>query len=144
VSEPSTPIVGRDPAGTRKTHSLAGTPCSYRHEGRTGGHVRRLRRPGPVAVRPVSGRAPRPAHNHRTPGSRRTGNGTRAGPDDPDEPPLGQGEFALPLDPVQLARLIAPERGRRYAALGLDQLQIAAAEDGVRAVLRREYRGATR
>jgi hypothetical protein len=50
-------------------------------------------------------------------------------------------ELQLPLDPVQWAQLDSPERGRRYRELGLDQFQIAAAEDAVRQVLRREYRG---
>lgn len=51
----------------------------------------------------------------------------------------GQTAFEIPLDPVQLAQLSAPERGKVYRRAGLDRLQIAASEDAVRLVLRREY-----
>jgi hypothetical protein len=45
----------------------------------------------------------------------------------------------LPLDPVQVAELSAPARGRLYAELGLDHFQREAAEAAVRAVLADRY-----
>ena len=43
------------------------------------------------------------------------------------------------LDPAELAELTSPERGRLYAELELDDLQITAIETAVRMVLSREY-----
>ena len=79
---------------------MVGTPCSYRHDGPTGGVVRPSRTGGVVravlvpkqAARRLGiavshnavGRAPRPACNARSRGSRRAS--SRAGPSDPDDP----------------------------------------------------------
>jgi hypothetical protein len=49
-------------------------------------------------------------------------------------------EFELPLDPVQLARLTSPERGALYRRLGLDPVQIEAAEAATRLAIARELR----
>jgi hypothetical protein len=49
----------------------------------------------------------------------------------------------LPLDPVELAKLTSPERGRIYDQLGLHALERAAAEEAVRAVIAGNYRRAT-
>ena len=43
-------------------------------------------------------------------------------------------------DPVELARLTSPERGAHYRRLGLDPLQIEAAEAATRIVIAREAR----
>ena len=48
------------------------------------------------------------------------------------------------LDPHLLAEMLAPERGRLYAQLGLNDLQIACAEEAVRRVRLREYGRVTR
>jgi hypothetical protein len=53
-------------------------------------------------------------------------------------------EIELPLDPFQLARLIAPERGALYQRLGLHPLQIEAPEAATRLVMARNLRGAVR
>ena len=45
----------------------------------------------------------------------------------------------FPFRPEELARLTTPERGRVYAAAGLDAMQISAAEDAVRAVIAKTY-----
>jgi hypothetical protein len=45
----------------------------------------------------------------------------------------------LPLDPVQVAELQAPERGKLYRSLNLDSCQIEAIEAAVRLAIRREY-----
>ncbi len=45
----------------------------------------------------------------------------------------------LPFDPAALAKLPITDRGRLYAELGLNRLQIACAEDAVRAVKLGEY-----
>ena len=58
--------------------------------------------------------------------------------------PLATGGLALPFDPRELARLIAPERGKLYAELGLDVLQRAAAEDAVRRVIAGQYSRSSR
>jgi hypothetical protein len=50
----------------------------------------------------------------------------------------------LPLDPERLAELTAPDRRRAYDEAGLAFLQRAAAEDAVRLIINRRYRGATR
>jgi hypothetical protein len=57
---------------------------------------------------------------------------------DPRQPELPG--LVLPLDPVRLATLSAPERGEVYRRLDLDRVQIAAAEANVRIVLLRKYR----
>jgi hypothetical protein len=59
-------------------------------------------------------------------------------------PAARQGTHAaqLPVDPVELAELTAPERGVIYDTLGLHALQRAAAEEATRAVLRGRYRRA--
>lgn len=46
---------------------------------------------------------------------------------------------ALPLNPVELANLLAYERGRLYRELGLDVTQRQAAEEAVRRVRRHKY-----
>ena len=46
----------------------------------------------------------------------------------------------LPLDPTELASLSAFERGRIYRALGLDDQQIACAEEATRQVIVQRYR----
>ena len=51
-----------------------------------------------------------------------------------------QAEIELPLDPVQLARLTAPERGAVYRRLDLDRLQIDAAETAARSAIARRLR----
>ena len=48
----------------------------------------------------------------------------------------------LPVDPVALAELTAPERGAIYHDLGLHALQRASAEDAVRARISYCYRKA--
>jgi hypothetical protein len=53
-------------------------------------------------------------------------------------------EIELPLDPVQLARLIAPERGAVYRRLGLHPVQIEAAEAAARLVIGRDCRAGSR
>jgi hypothetical protein len=45
----------------------------------------------------------------------------------------------LPLDPVEVSGLQAPDRGRLYQQIGLDFEQIQAIEDAVRAVLAGQY-----
>ncbi|MEK6327487.1 MAG: hypothetical protein AABM66_08200 [Actinomycetota bacterium] len=50
----------------------------------------------------------------------------------------------LPVDPAELAKLTAPERGRIYRKLELHPLQIASAEEAVTAVIRGRYRRAAR
>jgi hypothetical protein len=50
----------------------------------------------------------------------------------------------LPVDPREVAKLLAPERGALYRDLNLDPLQVAAAEEAVRAVLRGSYGRASR
>ena len=47
----------------------------------------------------------------------------------------------LPLDPHQVARLLAHERSTLYRELKLHPLQIAAAEEAVRQVIAGHYRG---
>jgi hypothetical protein len=47
--------------------------------------------------------------------------------------------FRLPLDPAELAELLAPERAVVYAELRLDAQQRAAAEEAVRQVLVGRY-----
>lgn len=51
-------------------------------------------------------------------------------------------EIAIPLDPVQLARLTSPERGALYRRLGLHPVQIVAAEDAARLAIARKLRRA--
>jgi len=53
----------------------------------------------------------------------------------PDDP-------TLPLDPVALAGLSSPERGRIYAALELSSQERAVAEDAIRLVRLGSYRKA--
>jgi hypothetical protein len=43
------------------------------------------------------------------------------------------------LDPFELAKLLTPDRGAHYAALGLSPPQISAAEEAVRAVIAGRY-----
>jgi hypothetical protein len=50
----------------------------------------------------------------------------------------------LPLHPRELAGMTAPERSRRYTALGLDYFQRQAAEEAVRRVIAGKYRKSTR
>jgi hypothetical protein len=47
----------------------------------------------------------------------------------------------LPLDPNEVARLLAHERSALYRELKLHPLQIAAAEEAVRQVIAGHYRG---
>jgi hypothetical protein len=46
----------------------------------------------------------------------------------------------LPVDPIEVSKLLAHERGAVYRELGLHPLQIAAAEEAVRAVIAGSYR----
>jgi hypothetical protein len=48
-------------------------------------------------------------------------------------------DAVLPIDPEAAAKLSTPERGELYRQLGLDALQIAAAEEAVRAVIAKRY-----
>lgn len=45
----------------------------------------------------------------------------------------------LPLDPIEVSKLLAHERSALYRELGLDPLQIAAAEEACRRVIAQEY-----
>jgi hypothetical protein len=89
--------------------------------------------PGPGARRLRHVGGPTRGRHRRLP----KGAAMNAAADHPDQLELG-----LPYDPVPLARLTTPERGRRYRKAGLDPLQIAAAEEAVRLVLRRDRRAA--
>jgi hypothetical protein len=57
--------------------------------------------------------------------------------------PLAVG-IELPFRPEELSRLTTPERGRVYAEVGLDAMQIGAAEAAVRAVIAKTYGKAAR
>lgn len=46
---------------------------------------------------------------------------------------------SLPLDPVEVSKLVSHERASLYAAAGLHAVEIAVAEEAVRAVLRGKY-----
>ena len=46
----------------------------------------------------------------------------------------------LPLDPIEVSKLLTHERGALYRQLDLDAIQIAAAEEAVRAVIAGDYR----
>jgi hypothetical protein len=92
-------------------------------------------------VRPPRGRAPRQANNaprRRTPEGGPQKETARDGPS-PDDPHL---QPQLPLDVGHLANLLAHQRAALYSELDLDPEQRAAAEEGVRAAIRRRYRGA--
>ena len=52
-------------------------------------------------------------------------------------------DAGLPVDPEAVAKLNSPERGKLYRELGLHPVQVAAAEEAVRAVIAGWY-GRTR
>ena len=59
-------------------------------------------------------------------------------------PLVEPGSAELPFRPEELSRLTTPERGRIYAEVGLDAMQIDAAEAAVWAVIARTYGKAAR